>query len=96
MDGGAWRRRTAARGLCVSLNNAGVASKPEDVVDFTRRSESKASEWLLSKPGTREGERKATGRSNAESRKRPGPSNIGARAATIEEPGAGGLATRRH
>jgi hypothetical protein len=59
MDGGAWRRRTAARGLWISLNNPGVASKPEDVVDFTRRSESKASEWLLSKPGTREGERKA-------------------------------------
>jgi len=78
MDGGAWRRRTAARGLCVGLNHAGVASKPEDVVDFTRRSESKASEWLLSKPGTREGESGSTGRSDAESRARPGPSTLGA------------------
>ena len=52
MDGGAWRRRTAARGLCARPKSIGVASKPEDVVDFTRRSESKASEWLLSKPGT--------------------------------------------
>jgi hypothetical protein len=37
MDVGAWCRRKAARGLCVGLNNAGVASTPEDVVDFTRR-----------------------------------------------------------
>jgi len=37
MDVGAWRRRTAARGLCEGLNNAGVASRPEDVADFTRR-----------------------------------------------------------
>jgi len=53
-DGGAWRRRTAARGLCVGPNDAGVASIPEDVADFTRRSESKASEWPGASTGSRE------------------------------------------
>jgi hypothetical protein len=53
-DGGSWRGRTAARGLCVGLNNAGVASIPEDVVGFTRRSESNASEWPGSMTGSRE------------------------------------------
>jgi hypothetical protein len=53
-DWGAWRRRTAARGLWVGLNNAGVASTPEDVVGFTRRSESKASEWPGATTGGRE------------------------------------------
>jgi len=44
MAGGAWRRRTAARGLWLGPNETGVASIPEDVADFTRRSEWKASE----------------------------------------------------
>jgi len=34
---GAWCRRLATRGFCVDLNDAGVASIPEDVADFTRR-----------------------------------------------------------
>jgi len=59
MGRGAWRRRTAARGLWLGLNETGVASIPEDVADFTRRSEWKASEW----PGSTTGNRKvkATG-----------------------------------
>jgi len=36
-DTGAWCRRLATRGLCLGLNETGVASRPEDVADFTRR-----------------------------------------------------------
>jgi len=71
---GAWCRRLATRGHCIGLNNTGVASIPEDVADFTRRSESKASEWPIPEAGIREAKATRWKAAKAvESRAAPGP-----------------------